>query len=448
VKNNTIQLHLTNFIRWLKLPRRFEQLAPILIAASGIFEINPQGTEIRFALSSIAIIFYMLVSPTTSTLRTGAQVGCYLLIARIIIHSYPTMTTGVLWHNLIDQIPGSLYYFLLGATFWALNIQNILDNPSKLAAIVLLADISANIIELLIREGTVGLTLKELQILVGVIAIRDLWVIALFLLVRFKQMISEHNQKKSQLEKTLMLVSGLYGEAIYLKKTIEATENVMSKSYFVYNLLKQINPPEKDSLQKKIETAQLSSLEVAQQVHEIKKDAKRILSGMSKIIDIDAHGQIMRFSDLVALVIKSNEKIIQNQGKNIKFIATIKDDPTTPHVSAVLNILNNLISNSIDAIPKEGFVEIIVARHKDTITLAVIDNGTGIHPQDLQYIFRPGFTTKYNHLGQASTGIGLSHVKAIVEQLHGTIEVSTLDNTCFKVFLPNSILGDNHDEQV
>ncbi len=50
----------------------------------------------------------------------------------------------------------------------------------------------------------------------------------------------------------------------------------------------------------------------------------------------------------------------------------------------------------------------------------------GIEQDILPYIFNPGFTTKFDeHTGKSSTGIGLFHVKNIVEDLNGFISVKS-----------------------
>ncbi len=70
----------------------------------------------------------------------------------------------------------------------------------------------------------------------------------------------------------------------------------------------------------------------------------------------------------------------------------------------------------------------------------ITDNGSGIKPKDLQAIFKPGFSTKFDKKsGRMSTGIGLTHVKELVESYYkGQIHVeSELEKgTVFKVYIP------------
>ena len=68
----------------------------------------------------------------------------------------------------------------------------------------------------------------------------------------------------------------------------------------------------------------------------------------------------------------------------------------------------------------------------------VLDNGTGIKPENLPHVFDPYFTTKTK-----GTGIGLATVHKIVEAMNGEISVTSREaterhtgETCFSIWLP------------
>jgi signal transduction histidine kinase len=54
------------------------------------------------------------------------------------------------------------------------------------------------------------------------------------------------------------------------------------------------------------------------------------------------------------------------------------------------------------------------------VNITVTDTGRGIAPEHLPNIFRPFYTTKGN-----GTGLGLSLARRIVEEHHGSIEVTS-----------------------
>jgi len=79
-------------------------------------------------------------------------------------------------------------------------------------------------------------------------------------------------------------------------------------------------------------------------------------------------------------------------------------------------IIDNLISNSI----KAGSNEISISIKKEEpsgIILIIDDDGKGVKEEDIKNIFNFGFTRT------GGSGIGLSHVKEIVERLNGTVSL-------------------------
>ena len=112
---------------------------------------------------------------------------------------------------------------------------------------------------------------------------------------------------------------------------------------------------------------------------------------------------------------------------------------------SLFTVLNNLIVNALDACTSNGRIKVTQTSDKEHIYFHVEDNGEGIDEEIIPYIYNPGFTTKYyNDTGKASTGIGLAHVKNIVEELGGSIEVESKpgQGTLFTVALPkNTLLG-------
>ena len=76
-------------------------------------------------------------------------------------------------------------------------------------------------------------------------------------------------------------------------------------------------------------------------------------------------------------------------------------------------VIENLYKNSIDAIGKNGTVEIKLYEDKDSVIIDFIDDGIGINKSDFLKIFKPGFTTK-----QRGWGLGLTLVNRIISDYH------------------------------
>lgn len=105
--------------------------------------------------------------------------------------------------------------------------------------------------------------------------------------------------------------------------------------------------------------------------------------------------------------------------------------------SILITILGNLIENAMEAIglseKEERVIEVHLMESKKKIIIKVKDTGIGIPKENVSCIFERGFSTK-----TLSRGIGLSLVKNTVENLGGSIEVTTRvhEGTEFMAILP------------
>ncbi len=82
----------------------------------------------------------------------------------------------------------------------------------------------------------------------------------------------------------------------------------------------------------------------------------------------------------------------------------------------------NLIKNAVDAVPVGGVVQVETScdHEQQAISLIVRDNGCGIPEERMKYMFEPFYTTK-----EKGTGIGLSVCKKLIEEMGGTIHVTS-----------------------
>ena len=112
----------------------------------------------------------------------------------------------------------------------------------------------------------------------------------------------------------------------------------------------------------------------------------------------------------------------------------------TKQYLAILSILNNVLSNAVEAIDKKGDITIHVKEMDDELHFIIENNGPAIHPHNLNVLFDAGFTTKFDLNGNASTGIGLYHVQSIVKSLGGTVHVTSDEITTFHLTVNKQFL--------
>ena len=143
---------------------------------------------------------------------------------------------------------------------------------------------------------------------------------------------------------------------------------------------------------------------------------------------------------LLEVVYHSANLYKENEGVSIsvKTEGVIRDEIFADK-SQLLRVFNNLILNSIQAIPddRQGEIVIKAINVNDSIMISVSDNGIGIDQEKANKVFVPNFTTK-----SSGMGLGLAISQNIIEMAGGIIRFESIENsgTTFYVTLPlNSI---------
>ena len=136
----------------------------------------------------------------------------------------------------------------------------------------------------------------------------------------------------------------------------------------------------------------------------------------------------MKAEELIELIVRINKKYADSLHKQISFFSSVTGEHFSYHVYTILSIINNLVANAVEAIKDEGMIVLSVHRQAEFVEFHVQDDGPGVPLKYEKAIFEPGFTSKYDQFGNPSTGIGLSYVRDIVQELGGTIEAKQGDN--------------------
>jgi signal transduction histidine kinase len=79
-------------------------------------------------------------------------------------------------------------------------------------------------------------------------------------------------------------------------------------------------------------------------------------------------------------------------------------------------VLENLIRNAYDAMPNGGQLKVVARQQGPYVDISVTDTGHGIHPDKLQRVMEPFYSTKAR-----GVGLGLAMAKALVEKNNGSI---------------------------
>ena len=93
--------------------------------------------------------------------------------------------------------------------------------------------------------------------------------------------------------------------------------------------------------------------------------------------------------------------------------------------SWMIEAISNLVKNALDHTGKGGCIRIEWRVSASIVQITIKDNGSGICQEDLYYIFKRFYRSRYSKDTQG-IGLGLPLTKAIVEAHNGTIEVDSI----------------------
>lgn len=331
---------------------------------------------------------------------------------------------------LFDMTYGAVYYFL----FYDRSEQE--QTVTRWFVVILLGDFFGNVFEMAAR---IGPFLEEaadiLNNLLVIAGIRAFMALTIVLVLQRYRMLLKRQEHESKYRELLTMISDLKSEIYYMSNNMDYIEMVMADAFELY-----------EAMEAKGEFEQHISLKIAKDVHEIKKNYIRVIKGIEQIMGDKQSLKTMHLKDIY-LVLQSSltrEYTVENEGPQVS-VHVHTNEAVTEHFM-LMSILRNLTTNALEAIgPRsDGLVEILHKREGSEHIIQIQDNGPGIKERDLDHIFDPGFSTKFdNETGDIYRGLGLTLVRDIVEKkFGGTIGVDSIPGagTTFTIMIPNNSL--------
>ncbi len=326
-----------------------------------------------------------------------------------------------------DMTYGLMYYFL----FYKSEEKSL----TRWALVILFADFIANSLEIVSRVGPfVSENIEVVNKLFVVASLRTLiGIIAVLILNRY-QMLLKREEHENRYRQLVTMLSDLKSEVYFMSNNMEYIEAVMSDAFTLYE-----NLGEEDQENRNL------SLQIAKDVHEIKKNYLRVIHGIDQISDKEPVFDIMPVKDIYAILQTSLGREIETNQLPIVLDFQVRTNAVVTDHFLLMSILRNLAMNAVEAMTPEGGV--LRIRHDkvdDYHHIVVSDDGPGIKERDLEYVFNPGFSTKFNEeTGIINRGIGLTLVKDIVvKQFKGTIDIQSEygSGTVFTISIPERCL--------
>lgn len=133
----------------------------------------------------------------------------------------------------------------------------------------------------------------------------------------------------------------------------------------------------------------------------------------------------------IAKIVDDVVELLARQADDAKVVLLADHDDAVPPIpldyDGMHQVLLNLVSNAIDAVPHDGEGVVNVRTRYDPLQRRVIvtieDNGPGLPPAIREHLFEPFHSTK----GHGGTGLGLAVSHKIVRELGGTLQFRELE---------------------
>jgi len=377
--------------------------------------------------------FYLKIFPFDYTINLAVVIlPIYYFLDRRLVPAYTAIYIAVIG-LLFRTLTGYYYYGSFANAFWAdFNflffdiVYGVLftflfykrENKTLYAFFfaALACDFAGNAAEFISRFGIEDYLSNAVMATLMLVAVtRATLSILLISAIKYYNFFLRKEEHDERYRMQMNLLSDLRGEIYFLKNNTDHVESVMDEAFSLYR--------EYDTLSQ--EEQKTKALNIAKNVHEIKKNYFRVIEGIDDIIIEETPFDKLSLTDLTKILYISTLRTIEKDQRHIILDFDVKSKAPVHEHSMVMSTLRNLINNAIEAIEGNGEIKLRHTEDEDNHYFTIIDNGSGMDLETRSFIFNAGFSTKYDgYTGNSNRGIGLTLVKDIVENyFDGKIEV-------------------------
>lgn len=386
--------------------KKIENILAICVVSIflGQIYISPLNSTIRFSFSVVALSLMLVFLRNVPIMKSAIAVAFTIFVFRCFVGKINSPDMGLV--QLMQTYYGAvIFYLVYGVLFKVLDIRDKIRIPFKNFVYLFFAEVTANIVELVSSsQGETPAFEDSLKVIIIAGLIRTTFAVGLYYFINYYFLRYEKEQRENKFREMVFLVSSLKTELFFLKKSTKDIEDAMNKSFRIYQNVE--DPYLKED-----------ALSVSKDIHEIKKDYMRVMTGIERTLDDKSVFDYMTIDHLFRIIEDNTRKVISSKGKKINMVFKYEENFRTVEHYSLISLLNNLIINAIDAIDNEGEIKVLQHSEDDNLCFTIEDTGRGIEEEDIQLIFEPGYSTKLDmETGEFSSGIGLTHVKQIVEK--------------------------------
>ena len=417
-----------------KIKKHILSIMIISITSQMYLMLFTNGFAVSAGIITFFIIYYFYRD--LNSIITGVFSGILVCLLRVLVSM---VYGGNFLPGLISHFPETFFYIVIGVSLSFFMKKGFFDNLGKVFLAAFITDILANGTEMFIRNK-IGIIILDYNIMgtLTLVALSRAFIVWIILnALKYYRLLLVNKENAEKYKKFLMISSGLKTEIYLMEKNMDYIEKVMAEAYNLY---------EKISSNEEKDTWKENAINIAKNIHEIKKDYSLVLHGLKDVTEIGISEENMYYHDITNIIEDGIKKLIKGENIDGKIETQLGENFLTSSHFYLISIFRNLLVNSVDAIAnkKNGKIQFIHESNENNHIFKIIDNGTGISEKDLEYIFSPGFSTKIDYnTGNINRGLGLSIAQDIAEnKLNGSIKVFSELNTgtMFKIEIPRTSL--------
>lgn len=411
-------------------------ICSLLVGLSSLLYIDFYINNFKFSFAGVVFPFLLYIYDDLNPVLFGFSSGFLLVVFRWIFLNPIQGLIGQQFYNIMPEI---VFYIVYGTVFYVIRKSNISIKYKNIIVISTIVDFVSNILETYIRIGeslfSSDYSIVKVLLFVAILRATLIWIMVVGYNYNKLFLIKEEHDKRYR--NLLQIISQLKTEIYWMEKNMDHIEKVMSNAYQLFTEISE----EENS-----ENWANEALEIAKDVHEIKKEYGLVVTGIEDILSNKLDDNGMYFNELIDILKESIEIVIKNQQKNISIKFNIGENFYTEKHYYLMSVLRNIIINAIESIKDKGNITVTHIVESRNHVFLIQDNGCGIKEEELNHIFSPGYSTKIDYnTGQVGRGLGLALVENVVKtHFKGTINVNSEygKGSIFKISIPAKELED------
>ncbi|MFV0518125.1 MAG: sensor histidine kinase [Aminipila sp.] len=396
--------------------------------------INVFSEDFIIALAVVIFGICLRIFPEINPLKLSILTGICSPVFRFLIM---WMDTDELARSAKVALPDMIFYFCFGIIFYFLYYKTKDRSYTFFWIVLVLCDTLSNNAEIAYMNGIGYLTPTVVGTLFIVGMIRSTLIVGVCLIIDSYKLLLEKEEHEQRYKALMVMASIFNSEVYYMKKSIIEIEDVMKKAFSLYRTVENGDYPEE---------LQTFTLDIAKDVHEIKKGYLRVIKGLEDNFLLDIKVTKLKIREFIEILETDIEELMRRRNRKIRFVTKINCDFVVTDHYMLMSIIRNIVVNGVDAIPveRDGVVNLYITRIEENdeefINFSITDNGMGIKEDDMVIIFEPGYSTKFDeNTGNINRGLGLTLVKNLVEErFKGRLLVESKEGsyTTFNVLIP------------